>query len=139
LAGSRLLRLYTYQGAGIGFNLGYFFVLPLVFIRHYFDLGHSNWPAVTAVTLGLILANMGARIVPHNLWLVYNRLQFRDGAIFFVVAFLGPLWGLFFLEYYPVLLTPFWGGIVILVALLLFIMIPVGKSRKRTDTEQAQP
>ena len=139
LAHSRLLRLYTYQGAGIGFNVGYFFVLPLVLVRHYFDLGSSNWPALIAVTLGVILANMSARVVPHNLWLAYHRLHLGDGAIFFVVTFIGPLWGLFFLEYYSVLLKPFWGGMVILAALLLFILIPVGQSKKKIDTEQAQP
>jgi hypothetical protein len=137
LADSRLLRLYTYQGAGIGFNLGYFFVLPLVLIWHYLNLGPSVWLEIIAVTLGLVLGNMSARVVPHNLWLAYRRLHLTDGAIFFVVAFIGPLWGIFFLEYYSVLLTPFWGGIVILAALLLFIIIPIGQSKKKTDTEQA--
>ena len=139
LARSTVLRLYTYQGAGIGFNLGYFFVLPLVLIRHYLNLESSSWPALIAVTVGLILANMSARLVPHNLWLAYGRLRFADGAIFFVAAFIGPLWGLFFSEYYSVLLTPFWGGMLILVALMLFIMIPVGQSRKKPDPKQAQP
>lgn len=139
LAHSRLLRLYTYQGAGIGFNLGYFFVLPLVLVRYYLGLGSSHWPVLIAVTLGLILANMSARVVPHNLWLAYHRLRFGDGAIFFGVAFVGPLWGLFFLEYYTVLLEPFWGGMVILAALLLFIMIPIKQSKKRIDMEQVQP
>ena len=138
LAESRLLRLYTYQGAGIGFNLGYFFVLPLVLIRHYLNLGPSIWLEVMAVTLGLILGNMSARVVPHNLWLVYHRLRFADGAIFFVVAFIGPLWGIFFLEYYPVLLTPLVGSTVILTALLLSIFVAVQQS-KRTETKQAQP
>jgi hypothetical protein len=139
LSRSRILRLYTYQGAGIGFNLGYFLILPLVLVRHYLNLGSSDWPAVIAVSLGLMLANMSARVVPHNLWLVYHRLRFGDGAIFFVVAFIGPLWALFFLEYYAVLLTPFWGGIIILVALLLFIMIPIGQSKRKANPEQAQP
>jgi len=139
LAHSRLLRLYTYQGAGIGFNLGYFFVLPVVLIRYYLNLGWSNWPAVIAVTLGLILANMSARVIPHNLWLAYSRLHFKDGGIFFLVAFLGPLWGIFFLEYYPVLLQPVWGSVVILVALLCFILIPLGRAKKMIDTERAQP
>jgi hypothetical protein len=138
LADSRLLRLYTYQGAGIGFNLGYFFVIPLVLIRHYLNLGPSIWLEIIAVTLGLVLGNMSARVVPHNLWLAYRRLHFTDGAIFFVVAFIGPLWGIFFLEYYPVLLTPLWGSTVILIALLLFILIAVQQS-KRTATKQVQP
>jgi hypothetical protein len=138
LANSSLLRLYTYQGAGIGFNLGYFFVLPLVLVRHYLNLGPSIWLEIIAVTLGLVLGNMSARVVPHNLWLVYHRLRFADGAIFFVVAFIGPLWGVFFLEYYAVLLTPLWGSAIILIALLLSLLIAVQQS-KRTPTKQAQP
>lgn len=139
LADSRLLRLYTYQGAGIGFNLGYFFVLPLVLIWHYLNLGPSIWLEIIAATLGLILGNMSAHVVPHNLWLAYSRLRFADGAIFFVVALLGPLWGIFFLEFYSILLEPFWGSLVILIALLLVIMIPIGQSKKKIDPEQAQP
>jgi len=130
LADPRLLRLYTYQGAGIGFNLGYFFVLPLVLIRHYLNLGPSIWLEIIAVTLGLILGNMSARVVPHNLWLAYRRLHFADGAIFFVVVFLGPLWGIFFLEYYPFLLTPLWGSTVILTALLLSIFLAMQQSKR---------
>jgi hypothetical protein len=139
LAHSRLLRLYTYQGAGIGFNLGYFFILPLVLIRYYLNLGSSSWLEFFAVTLALILGNMSARVVPHNLWLAYHRLIFKDGAIFFVVALVGPLWGTFFLEFYSVLLQPFWGGMVVLTALLLFLTIPIGQSKRKIDTEQAQP
>jgi hypothetical protein len=132
LADSRLLRLYTYQGAGIGFNLGYFFVLPLVLVRHYLNMGSSIWLEIIAITLGLILGNMSARVVPHNLWLAYQRLHFADGGIFFVAALVGPLWGIFFLEYYPVLLTPFWGSAVILIALLLSIFFAVQQSRRTT-------
>lgn len=139
LADSRLLRLYTYQGAGIGFNLGYFFVFPVVFAWYHLQLASSVWFEFAAVTFGLILGNMSARVVPHNLWLAYSHLRFADGAIFFVVAFLGPLWGIFFLEFYSVLLEPFWGSIVILVALLLAIIIPIGHSKKKIDPEQAQP
>ena len=118
---SFLLRLYTYQGAGIGFNLGYFFVLPLVLVMYFLQLGSSIWLEIAAVTLGLILGNMGARVVPHNLWVAYGRLHLTDGAIFFVVAFIGPLWGLFFLEFYPVLLTPLLGIIMILSAVILAV------------------
>jgi transcriptional regulator with XRE-family HTH domain len=139
VANSRMLRLYTYQGAGIGFNLGYFFVLPLVLIQYFLGLESSRWLAFLAVTLGLIVGNMSARVVPHNLWLAYHRLHLADGALFFVVALVGPLWGLFFLEYYSVLLTPFWGGMVILAALLLSMLIPVGASKRKVDSKQAQP
>lgn len=139
LAHTKLLRLYTYQGAAIGFNLGYFFIFPFALIRYYLQLGPSVWPELAAVTLGLILGSMGARVVPHNLWLAYHRLLFKDGAIFFVAAFVGPLWGIFFLKFRSILLEPFWGGMVILVALILLILIPIGGSKKQSDREQAQP
>jgi hypothetical protein len=128
----KLLRLYTYQGAGIGFNLGYFFVFPFVLARYYLGLGSSLWLEVAAAALGLILGNMAARVVPHNLWLAYDGLRFKDGAIFFVVAFLGPLWGLFFLEYYSILLTPIPGIIAILLALTGIIILGMYQFRKKT-------
>ena len=133
LANSVLLRLYTYQGAGIGFNLGYFFILPLVLARYYLQLESSIWLELAAATLGLILANMSARVVPHNLWLAYGRLHFADGGIFFVVALLGPMWGIFFMEYYSVLLTPFLGSIVILLAIMAVVLLGVYQARKKPD------
>lgn len=131
LAESKLLRLYTYQGAGIGFNLGYFFVFPLMLVRYYLGFGASVWLEFAAVTVGLILGNMSARVVPHNLWRAYKRLHFADGAIFFVVALIGPLWGLFFLEFHSVLLTPWLGSMVILLAFTLFVIIAVRQSRRQ--------
>lgn len=130
LADSTLVRLYTYQGAGIGFNLGYFFVLPLVIGRYYLQIGASIWLEFAAVTLGLILGNMSARVVPHNLWLAYGRLRFADGAIFFMVALVGPLWGVFFLEFYSVLLTPLLGISVILFAFILVVIMTQRQSKK---------
>lgn len=123
LANSTLVRLYTYQGAGIGFNLGYFFVLPFVLTRHFLDLQPSIWLELAAVTLGLILGNMSARVVPHNLWVAYDRLRLADGAIFFVAALLGPLWALFFFEFYSVLLRPVWGTLLILLAVMIAVVI----------------
>jgi hypothetical protein len=130
LADSTLIRLYTYQGAGIGFNLGYFFVFPLVLARYYLHLKSSIWLELAAVTLGLILGSMSARVVPHNLWVAYGRLRLADGAIFFVVALLGPLWGLFFLKFYSVFLTPFLGTIMILLALVMVVIIAKHQSKK---------
>jgi transcriptional regulator with XRE-family HTH domain len=129
---SFLLRLYTYQGAGIGFNLGYFFVFPFVLVRYYLGLGPSVWLEATAVTLALVLGNMSARVVPHNLWLAYERLNLADGWIFFIVALLGPLWGIFFLEYYSILLTPVLGSIVILLALAGIVIFGMHQSRRKT-------
>jgi len=109
-ANSKLVRLYTYQGAAIGFNVGYFFVVPLVLIRYYLQLGSSIWLEIAAVTLGLILGNMAARVVPHNLWRAYNRLTMADGWIFFIVAFIGPCGHYFSWNIIPFCSRPFQGS-----------------------------
>ncbi|HEU0292469.1 MAG TPA: hypothetical protein VFR47_07020 [Anaerolineales bacterium] len=116
------LRLYTYQGAGIGFNLGYFFVFPFSLLRYYLNLESTVWIGILAATMGLILGNMGARVVPHNLWRAFGRLAWADGAIFFVVALMGPLWAVFFVEFYPILLNPFIGILVFLSAVTMMII-----------------
>jgi hypothetical protein len=129
-ANSKLVRLYTYQGAAIGFNVGYFLVLPLILTRYYLQLGSSIWLEIVAVTVGLIMGNMAARLGPHNLWRAYERLTLADGGIFFVVAFIGPMWGLFFLEYYSILLSPVSGVITILLALTAVVLISAWQARK---------
>jgi transcriptional regulator with XRE-family HTH domain len=129
---SFLLRLYTYQGAGVGFNVGYFLVFPLSLIRYYMGFSPATWIEVIAATVAVILGNMGARVVPHNLWLAYKRLTLRDGWIFFVVALMGPLWAFFFLEFYSTLLHPVLGIIVILLALSGVVLIAQKSSQKQT-------
>jgi transcriptional regulator with XRE-family HTH domain len=124
-----LLRLYTYQGAGIGFNLGYFFLYPFALVGYYLNFDSSVWVEIAAVMAGLVLGNMGARVVPHNLWRAYGRLTFSDGAIFFVVAFMGPAWGFFFLEFYSILLAPFTGIFVILLAISILVIITTRQAK----------
>lgn len=129
---SFLLRLYTYQGAGVGFNVGYFLVFPLSLIRYYMGFSPATWIEVIAATVAVILGNMGARVVPHNLWLAYKRLTLRDGWIFFAVALMGPLWACFFLEFYSTLLHPVLGIIVILLALSGVVLFARKPSQKQT-------
>lgn len=116
-----LLRLYTYQGAGIGFNLGYFFVYPFALIGYFLNVDTAVWLEIGAVLAGLIMGNMGARVVPHNLLRAYGRLRLSDGAIFFLVALMGPVWGFFLLEFYSVLLAPVTGVLVILLAITIIV------------------
>jgi len=132
-----LLRLYTHQGAGIGFNLGYFFVLPFNLACYYLHLESTLWLEITAATLGLILGNISARVVPHNLWRAYGRLTFKDGWIFFVVALIGPLWGVFFLAYYSVLLTPILGVFVIMSAVTLIVIITARQSNNKANEDES--
>lgn len=125
-----LLRIYTYQGAGIGFNLGYFFVFPFSLLRNYLHLEPTVWTELLAATAGLIFGNMGARVVPHNLWRAFGRLAWSDGAIFFFVALIGPLWAFFFMDFYPVLLNPTTGILVFLLAVTMIVVMTTRKSKK---------
>lgn len=125
------LRLYTYQGAGIGFNVGYFLAFPFVLARYYLKLESTVWIEVLAVTVSLILGNMAAHVVPHNLWRAYEQLTWKDGGIFFIVALLGPLWGFFYLEFHSILLAPVLGPVVILLAITMFVLLTVRQSKKR--------
>ena len=129
---SFLLRLYTYQGAGVGFNVGYFLVFPLSLARHYLRFEPSIWIEILAATVSVVLAHMGARVIPHNLWRAFKRLTFRDGGIFFAVALMGPLWAFFFLEFYSTLLHPALGIVVILLALSGVVLIARKSSQKQT-------
>lgn len=126
-----LLRLYTYQGAAIGFNLGYFFVFPLNLVRYYLHFGQSVWLEWAAVTLALVLGNMSARVTPHNLWIAYGRLKLSDGAILFTVALLGPIWGWMFLQFYMILLAPILGTLLILLSVTILVLITALQSRDR--------
>lgn len=128
-----LLRLYTYQGAGIGFNVGYFLVFPWSLLLYYLDVPYTVWIEIAAATVSLLLGNMAARVVPHNLWIAYGRLKFWDGGIFFVVALMGPLWALFFLESYYTLLHPTFGIIVILLALGAVVFFARKRSKRQTE------
>jgi hypothetical protein len=128
-----LLRLYTYQGAGIGFNLGYFFVFPVCLAIYYLHLEPTIWTEILAATVGLILGNMGARVVPHNLWRAFGRLAWSDGAIFFVVALLGPLWAIFFMEFYPILLDPWTGILMFLSAVTVMVILTTPRPKKHDN------
>jgi hypothetical protein len=126
-----IIRLYVYQGAGIGFNLGYFAILAISLAGYYLHLGLPLWIELTLTIVPLILGNMAARLIPYNLWLAYGRLSLSDGWIFFVVALLGPAWGFFFMQFYSIILTPAPGIFVILMAVTIFIVTQARQNRQR--------
>jgi hypothetical protein len=125
-----VLWLYTFQGAAVGFMVGYFLVFPLSLAAHYLHLNPSVWFEFLAGTTVMILGNMGARVVPHNLWRAYGRLNISDGWPFFSVALVGPLWAFFFLEFYPVLLDPFAGILIFLLAITALVFSATRQSQK---------
>ncbi|MEW6029590.1 MAG: helix-turn-helix transcriptional regulator [Chloroflexota bacterium] len=115
----RMIRLYTYQGAFIGFHLGYFFFFALALFRQFIHQEPTIWFELISATLPVVLGYIAARLIPYNLWQAYGRLYLRDGAIFFVFTILGPGWAWFFLEYHQLLI----GLDGLLIVLLAFTLL----------------
>jgi hypothetical protein len=129
LADAKITRLFTYQGAFVGFHLGYFLAFAIGLVRYFLQFHLAIWFEWILMAIPVIVAYMGARLVPHNLWQAYKRLSLADGGVFFFFVVLGPLWGFFLGKFYPVILAPFTGGMVILFAITLLAMITAWQSR----------
>lgn len=123
LATNYATYLYTYQGAGIGFHLGYFGVLAINLLGYYMHFHFALWFELIETGIILLWGYLAAHIVPYNLWRAYGRLALADGWIFFVFLLLGPMWAFFFFEFYPVFFSSVTGGITILLAITLLILI----------------
>jgi len=122
LATDQAIRLYTYQGASIGFQVSYAILLVVNLVLYYLGLRPGLWFELIEMTFPLIVSYMSGWLVPYNMWRAYGRLNLADGAIFFIFPISGPLWGAFFYSYGSVLLSAdFAGAITILLAASLFV------------------
>jgi hypothetical protein len=139
MASKPILRLYTHQGAMIGFNVGFGMVFIIALVFHNF--GVSHFPVLLAglaATWPVILGSASARQVPINLWRAYGDLRFKDGAIFFVIGLFGPLFGLFFFSYSEILLSPE-SGISILILAIGLLTGAMTYYRRRTGSSIIPP
>ena len=134
LANAPVTHLYTYQGAFIGFHLGYFGAFVIALLRYYFHQQPATWFDLGLMLLSIVMGYMSAKLVPYNLWQAYGRLQLADGWIFFFFVIFGPLWGFLFLEIYPYLLDPSFGAIIILLAITMLIILMAWQYRRKGST-----
>ncbi len=114
-----ITRLYTHQGASVGFHLGYFVVFIIDLFRYNLGIPPITWIKLLALSIPIMLSYASARLVPYNLLLAYKRLKLSDGAIFFVFVLVGPAWGFFFLEFYSTLLQQALGLTLFLIAVTI--------------------
>ena len=112
-----ILRLYVHQGAFVGFHVGYFFIFLFSFLSSILDIQPSGFINLVKTIFPIVVAYVSAQLVPYNLWLAYKRLDLHDGGIFFFFAILGPIWGLFFLEFYKTLTSQLMGTVTLLIAI----------------------
>jgi transcriptional regulator with XRE-family HTH domain len=134
LATAVMTRLYTHQGAFIGFHLGYFAAFVIGLLRYYLHQQPTIWFDLTVMSFPLVVGYMGARLVPYNLWQAYDRLNLSDGEIFFFFVVFGPLWGFLFLEIYPYLLNPIFGALIFLLAITTLIILMAWQYRRIGNT-----
>lgn len=122
-----VLRLYVHQGAFVGFHVGYFFIFLFSFLSSILELQPTVFINFLKTIFPIAVAYVGAQLVPYNLWLAYKRLDLRDGGIFFFFALLGPVWGVFFLEFYKILTSQVMGTITLLIAITIIVWIRMRK------------
>lgn len=127
---SRMVRAYTYQGAFLGFNLGYIGLLTVSFLGYYLGIRSIPGLDLIAAIMPVGLSYAGARLVPYNLWRAYHRLTLSDGAIFFVFVLFGPGWSIFFYHYYSSLLVPVEGFLIWFLAITLLASLSAWRQHK---------
>ena len=126
------LRLFIYQGASIGFHIGYFLIFAFSLAQYYFQTKPAIWIEAAKMILPLFIGYTSAHLIPHNLWRAYGRLQLKDGGIFFIFIILGPLWAWFFLEFYETLITQKLGALLVLLSATLLVgAMAIQYQRKR--------
>ncbi|RPI28118.1 MAG: hypothetical protein EHM70_17065 [Chloroflexota bacterium] len=133
LANTLILRFYTYLGAYTGFHSGYVMVLAGALLGYFLRLGPLHHLIVGIVAAWPVLISYAAaRQVPYNQLRAYGRLRFKDGAIFMVSALAGVLWGGLIYTYYPWILSPRIGYILVLIVIgLTAVSFIIQNRRKR--------
>ena len=130
---SFILRLYVVQGSYVGFHVAYFFIFFITFLTTHFQIQQEIWVEILKILCITAFSYASTHLVPYNLWRAYQRLDLKDGWMFFIFIVVGPAWAWFFLEFYEILTSPTDGIISILIAITLIIMIKIYKNRKNNE------
>jgi hypothetical protein len=133
-AAARVVRLFTHQGASVGFHVGYMMIFLLALLGYYLSLDPAlRWLEGLAAAWPLVLGYAAARQVPFNLWRAFGQLRFTRADVAPTLAFVlfGPMWAAFFFASYPWLLLPPIGLALILCAFILLAAITARWERKR--------
>ncbi|MDJ0752731.1 MAG: helix-turn-helix transcriptional regulator [Ardenticatenaceae bacterium] len=128
------LRLYTHQGALVGFHVGYMLIFFIRLVSYCLRLD-VFWAGLNSAAIAVVisLSYMTAKLTPSTLYDTYGRLNFRDGAIFWVSIFFGVGFGVFFFIYHAyILYRPF--GLV-LIAAAVFLLSQMSKPLEKQNTK----
>ncbi len=125
------LWLYAFQGAYVGFHIGYFFMFFLTLALKQFNIQPAALFDIIKILFIILISYAGAHLVPYNLWRAYRRLALQDGWLFFIFIFVGIGWAFFFLEYYETLTTPILGALIILASITGVALLEIMKNFKK--------
>lgn len=131
LGRSTILRLYVYQGAFIGFQLGAFTIFAIWLILHYLSFDQIPlWAEGLAAIYIVLVGQSAAHQVPFNMWRAYRRLELKDGAIFFIFVLLGPAEAAFFFKFNGFLLSTILGPLLIIATVFLLLAMQARQQRR---------
>jgi hypothetical protein len=133
-----VLRMFTHQGAHVGFHLGYMMIFMGALAGYYLGFGSvPRWVESLVAVWPVALSHVAARQVPFNLWRAYKGLRFTRADLGPTLAFtlFGPLWAWFFLLIQGWLLWTPMGVVLIWCALTLC----AGLAAWQRQPGQAQP
>ena len=128
------LRLFTHQGASIGFHVGYFLIFMISLLGYNLGLQSVVWAEMLVMTFPIFLSYASARLIPYNLLLAYKNLDLNNGAIFFAFFLFSPFWGYFLLQSYEILLTRSVGIVTVLIAATLLVAMMAVRYRQSGTT-----
>jgi hypothetical protein len=135
-APGKAVRLYTHEGAFLGFHMGYIVIFFFNLILHYLEVHPPAMVDFVLAGLPVLMGAVGAHMVPDNLWRAYDELLIKKNWVIIVgLPLVGTFLGWFFLEFYSELLHPAFGTTDILIALFIIAWKSVRDRKKASSHE----
>jgi hypothetical protein len=125
ISNAAVTRLYVFQGAYIGFHLGYFLLFPFALLQSQFHIQSTIWIEFMMMSIPIAIGYASAHLVPYNLIRAYERLNLKDGYIFFVFVIAGPAWAWFLFHFHSQI------GLIILLTAITLLTIAMAIQYKR--------
>jgi hypothetical protein len=107
-AGSLRLRLFTLQGASMGYAIGFMVVYWAHLLGAAVPLAPVSLFAFLGAGLPVALGVMSAHLMADNLWRAYGQLSLRANWVTFVFVVFGFLWAFVYIQLNDMFPEPRW-------------------------------
>jgi hypothetical protein len=124
------LRFFTHLGASVGYQVGTMItVCSAILIYDIGGLVLSPWLPGIGSIFALLIGLASARQIPYNQWRAYHKLHWKDAGVFATFFMFGPFAATAFFLYYPWLLSPFPGLLLITIAVVVLAVSSIVQRR----------